>query len=182
MLFPLPANMMAFMRHRTTDPRDKCFAVQGISSGVREDAAFLPNYYPENTVENVYKSLAVHYLREGHEYLLHCIRKLPDSTRELKPPSWAPDWRNDAATPHLEEGMLLYGRFNASLGVGKEISFSSDKNVLLARGRPTSAISATGEHLRYSEERKLIIDVAMESSRNNGSRDFEPVWTKESSR
>jgi len=92
----LPVLMNSFRKQKATDPRDKIFALYGLTSTDIEAASLRPDYH--SSVEDVYKNVARALMESSKDlYLLSIPGSGKDFSRNL--PSWVPDWSDTSSQP-----------------------------------------------------------------------------------
>jgi hypothetical protein len=95
-LLTLPVLMNSFRKHKATDPRDKIFALYGLTSTDIGAVNLRPDYH--SSVENVYKNVTTALMESSKDlYLLSIPRSNNDFSRNL--PSWVPDWSDTSSQP-----------------------------------------------------------------------------------
>lgn len=127
-----------------TDNRDKIYAILGLALE-RDKAALTPD--DSKSVEEVYTSLAVHYIEKDQNLdILNAVES--DGYRLSSLPGWVPDWEiHPIALSFLSSSM--FSKMQATESTQATISFSQDSSVLTATGVAVDTISYVGD--RFSE-------------------------------
>jgi len=125
---------------QATDPRDKIFALRGLSQE-REGERYPVDY--RSTTEEVYQKFALYELFQGEN--LNVLSCVTETSRSI--PSWVPDW-----TEPLHEGPPMSSdHFHADLDAGGDrannwpiLSLSENGQMLTVRSRRVSQIKELG--------------------------------------
>jgi hypothetical protein len=137
------------VRHRScgaTDPRDKVYALLGLSSDAQTRAASLLKLTPDydSDPQVMYIHLAVEMVRTYNDLE---ILSVPRVKSQLCLPSWVPDWTvSDSATPLRPWGddSGEHFHFSASGNSTYSATFSTDVSQLIVEGEVVDQIAAIG--------------------------------------
>ncbi|CAG8956330.1 hypothetical protein HYFRA_00003710 [Hymenoscyphus fraxineus] len=150
---PLLELLLSHKSKKSTDPRDKVFALIGISSS---RATFGAIDY-EKDVGEVYTHTARHIIQSTGKLDVVCVKQRDFSTEGL--PSWAPDW----SRPPPNSGSLMVGLhhrvppFNAAGNTSGSFEFlGEDGDSLCAKGMRIDVIKTVGMPFRQKGAPKNI--------------------------
>ncbi|KAE9377644.1 HET-domain-containing protein [Stipitochalara longipes BDJ] len=99
--------LQLLIRHRScgaTDPKDKIYALLGLSTTAGHQGKSVevqPNYGPELSVEDVFRSTAVQIIRTSRNLDIFSVPRALSPNRLKTLPSWVPDWTVDEPTSSL---------------------------------------------------------------------------------
>ncbi|CAG8981965.1 hypothetical protein HYALB_00004828 [Hymenoscyphus albidus] len=150
---PLLELLLSHKSKKSTDPRDKVFALIGISSSRTTFGAI--DY--EKDVREVYTHTARHIIQSTGKLDVICVKQRDFSTEGL--PSWAPDW----SRPPPNSGPLMVGihhrvpPFNAAGNtIGSFEFLGEDGGSLCAKGMRIDVIKSVGMPFRQKGAPKNI--------------------------
>jgi hypothetical protein len=140
-----------FRRMLATDPRDKLFALYGLTEKIGHPAKFLVDY--KMSVADTYHQFAVHMLRGTQT--LDILSTPPSESETAKGlPSWVSDWSESS-----NSGVALVGqiasRFRATRESKYSAKFLDQQAVLAIEGELIDKISDLGLALDY---RQMTLD------------------------
>lgn len=124
-----------FQKFQTTDPRDKIFALFGLSD---HEKYLVPDY--QKTASQVYFEFARNIIMKDHslDIITLCNESTIPNENRLDLPSWVPDWSVDRAYHSLNLGIQLGNHFSKpfrALGLYTGlILFSGNYRTLVAKG------------------------------------------------
>ena len=99
--------LQLLLRHRScgaTDPKDKIYALLGLSAIAGHQGKSVdiqPNYDPELSVEDVFRSAALQIIRTSRNLDIFSVPRALSPNRLKSLPSWVPDWTVDEPTTSL---------------------------------------------------------------------------------
>ncbi|KAF4635065.1 hypothetical protein G7Y89_g3025 [Cudoniella acicularis] len=121
--------LYSHMSKFSTDPKDKVYALIGVSSS-RE--TFGPTDYTRS-IHDAYIHTAWHIISTTKSLDVICASQNDDNIYDL--PSWVPDWERRRVHPnHRVIGLHIREAFNAAGDSLAEFSFSNDHKILNAQG------------------------------------------------
>ena len=136
---PLLELLYTHKSKKSTDPRDKVFALVGISSSCK---TFLIDY--SQPIRNIYLYTARHIITTTCKLDVICVRQHDLNNYNL--PSWAPDWTRPPRTPEPVVIGLQHSEphFTAAGETLANASFSKDGSTLYCTGILLDTISTLG--------------------------------------
>jgi Heterokaryon incompatibility protein (HET) len=142
---------------KSTDPRDKLYALLGIS-----DSGAIPWESPDYTVP--VSKLFVQYTKK--ELMSGSLAHLSatdyiDDIAQVALPTWVPDWSRPVHRPPVEALQDIY--LNAGGTSVPSLSFSSTNDLLIIKGKKVSCVERLGT-IRYSELVTLITTLSSPTS------------------
>jgi len=144
----LISRVMEFGYSFATDPRDKVFALVGLTSPEDVPGILQPDYSIESTFSKVCLHMARHYLSEGAPLVLAAVLSCPDCPfGHLELPSWTADLRQLSC--RIAQVSLTFqemGAFSASARTLLTSRTSQDGKALVVRGRRFDVISDLGDY------------------------------------
>lgn len=146
----LLSHLWNFRYRKASDPRDKIYALLGISTGLSEHAP-RPDY--RKSVEDVYSEWAAFILKS--EQNLKILGACQNPRRHPQLPSWVPDWNYEYRSPERRaltcwvdsEGTGISGhpKFRATGDTTPFIDISADCRTLTVKGLLLQTIISVGE-------------------------------------
>ncbi|GAB7355540.1 hypothetical protein MBLNU459_g6019t2 [Dothideomycetes sp. NU459] len=129
-----------FIRCESTDPRDKVFALLGLThddDSVTWDPK--PNYH--RTAGELYQDVATRYLERGVHHLLMYAGRSSQRLPEI--PSWTPDWSGHNIGSIFQNllGSLAGWRASGNLPINVRVSSSEEKEFLFSYGKVIDSIT-----------------------------------------
>lgn len=138
--------LCTFWAFNATDPRDKVFALVGLSSA-RDDSRLVIDY--SSSVRAIYISVGTYILDFSKK--LDFICSLPHGANPFDLPSWVPDWtvttKFCASLTAFVRALVSDGKgsFNASGGWSPVTEFRQDNQILAAMGISLSCVEYIGQ-------------------------------------
>jgi hypothetical protein len=141
--------LCTFWQFNATDPRDKVFALIGLSSA-RDDSRLVIDY--SSSVRGVYINVGTYILDFSKK--LDFICSLPHRTNPFDLPSWVPDWAVATELMEVRTGLSTFvrtwahdskGSFIAAGGSLPVTEFRQDNQILAAKGISLSCIEYIGQ-------------------------------------
>ncbi|KAG9230461.1 hypothetical protein BJ875DRAFT_385069 [Amylocarpus encephaloides] len=154
---PLLELLYAHMSKHSSDPRDKVYALVGISNS---QVSFGPIDYERSLVET-FTHTARHLISTTRSLDVICACQNEDVMHDL--PSWAPDWERRSKYPmHRVMGLHIRRPQYETAGKDSEaiVSFSEDSRVLTARGFALDTIKEVSSTFwidgHHKDEHKIV--------------------------
>lgn len=142
---PLLELLLSHKSKKSTDPRDKVFALIGISNSRKTFGEI--DY--EKDIKEVFTHTAQHIIQNSRKLDVICVKQRDFSTEGL--PSWAPDW----SRPPFNSGPLMVGlhhRVPEFAAAGKTMAsfefLGEEGYILKARGMRIDVIKSAGMPFR----------------------------------
>lgn len=151
----LDAVLFSTMMFRATDPRDKVFAVLGVSSYDDCNGLLVPDY--TKSVSQVYCDTAEHLLFHNNKPSLHMLALAgighEDSSMRLEMPSWVPNFNQQRLWFPLTDLMTQLGFFQASGSTSPEVNKGALPNSVALKGIFCDVIQTLG--ITFAHEYEL---------------------------
>ena len=137
--------LFTFQKHKTSDPRDKIYALAGLSAA-RNNPKFITDY--SATPRQVHIDIARHILFKSKRIDVICATQRRKSGFNL--PSWVPDWTIDTerkAVPLLSIDKSIQRNYFKAAGfwLNAEFSLSNSDRIMTATGFVLSRVQSVGE-------------------------------------
>lgn len=144
----LISRVIQFGHSFATDPRDKVFALVGLTAPEDVPDVLQPNYSPENCFSKVCLNMARYYLSEGDPLALGAVLSCPNCPFEfLELPSWVADLRQLSC--RIAQVCITFQEmraFSASADTLLVSRSSCDGEKLQVRGCRFDVISSLGDY------------------------------------
>ncbi|KAF4637235.1 hypothetical protein G7Y89_g851 [Cudoniella acicularis] len=149
---PLLELLLSHKGKKSTDPKDKVYALVGISSsrGTFGDIDY------SRSLKDIYTHTARHIISSSHRLDIICVKQHDNGPSSL--PSWAPDWTR----PPQKYGVLPVGlhhhepEFQADGNTIAEYKFSSGGDVLEVAGIAIDTITSVGMDFKQKGAHKNV--------------------------
>jgi hypothetical protein len=144
-----------FRDSKSTDPRDKVYALVGIAGTVSEtDRPSLSPFSYERSVSDAFRLWTIYTLRTDKSLEILSTVNTAKSYRSSITYSWVPDW--DAANDEIVLFPMHWPseRFHASNSSEADIYFRDEEKVLGVTGHPLERIEEVGCEMYFSEGSK----------------------------
>lgn len=136
----------ALMMHRlkrSTDPRDKIYALVGLTAA-RDDPEYVIDY--TLSVRQVYTNTADYLVRRSQHLDIICAKTKTRGTESFDLPTWAPNWASPSSTCPVPYRHAVPQSVYSASGTRKADAHVSCKDgILTARGVCISSVKAVGQ-------------------------------------
>jgi hypothetical protein len=145
----MPQSLLEFLRDtrqcESSDPRDKIYALLGMSTE-KEESALAPNYALSTweTFLHLTKFLI------SRDKRLDCLCHVQRSPSSNSRASWVPDWSFQGYCEVLGHKKDLVRPYKASIGLPAEVGFQHDPETLIAKGKVFDTVSKVGPEYQLS--------------------------------
>jgi hypothetical protein len=128
---------------QATDPRDKVYALLGVTNNILTQA-LLPDY--GKSVEQVYTDVAQHFITNGESFFTMKYAGVGHGRAIEGLPSWVPDWTLIDRCPPFDTGFMEPWEYRASLDAVPEIrlNLGTSAPIIDIKGAEIDVISALG--------------------------------------
>jgi hypothetical protein len=140
-------------KYLATDPRDKVFALTGIVTDP-ENISLTADY--TLSTEEVYLSVAVHYLDKLKDLGLLANGGLSSAPQNPRLPSWVPDWSHSNDRRPVISAVARRRGMCASGDSQPTLSISADKRILTVRGAIIDTISQLNTTVLLGDEDAML--------------------------
>ena len=138
---------MWFRRMLASDPRDKLFALYGLTDSLKHPVHFTINY--QKDVADAYQQFTIKLLRDTHNLdILSITRRTSESLLDL--PSWVADWSDSDASDVALIGQIA-SRFRATGNSRYHAKFLKQYTILVVDCHFIDRISDVGLDLGYKQ-------------------------------
>ena len=142
--------LLRYRTRKSTDPRDKVFAILGLVVRHFGDIGIVPSYTQSAAL--AFTQAARYIIKETRSlWLLRACST--DEIPRVRTPSWVPDWSvtGDLAKPFLTSHSDVGRTFSAARDSSLDAAFGEEDRILRLQGKIFDSIEKIGGSLPYTE-------------------------------